>query len=80
MIKEEFATVVLRLRKKCKKTQKQISLESGLSMRFVQEIEAGQKQPTITSLFYLAAALDTTPDKLVLSVWKNWVDAGQPDE
>lgn len=80
MIKEEFATTLVQLRKASGKTQKQLSRESGVSFRFLQEIEAGEKQPTITTLFNLAAALDSTAAKLITSAWEKWLEAGQPDK
>lgn len=80
MIKEEFGKTLKQYLKKVKGSKTQKSRESGRSIRFVQEMEVGKKQPSITTIFYLAAGLDLTPDKLIMPAWEKWIEAGQPDE
>lgn len=46
-------------------SQEQLGLESGVQRNFISLIETGQNQPTITTLFKLAAALGCTPSCLV---------------
>lgn len=46
-------------------SQEQLGLESGVQRNFISLIETGQNQPTITTIFKLAAALDMKPSKLV---------------
>ena len=53
-------------------TQEELSFESGVSYRFVQEIEADKQQPTMTTVFKLCVALKITPDKLIMPAWERW--------
>lgn len=46
-------------------SQEQLGLESGVQRNFISLIETGQNQPTITTIFKLAGALDVKPSKLV---------------
>ncbi len=46
-------------------SQEQLGLESGVQRNFISLIETGQNQPTITTIFKLAAALNVKPSKLV---------------
>ena len=46
-------------------SQEQLGLESGVQRNFISLIETGQNQPTITTIFKLAAALGVKPSKLV---------------
>lgn len=74
MIKEEFGQKVRQQRRQAQMTQEQLALDSDLALRFVQEIEAGNQQPTITTLFKLSHGLGITPDKLIMPVWNMWQD------
>ena len=49
-----------------------LCFESGVSYRFVQEIEADNQQPTMTTVFKLCVALKITPDKLIMPAWERW--------
>ena len=46
-------------------SQEQLGLESGVQRNFISLIETGQNQPTITTIFKLATALDIKPSKMV---------------
>ena len=46
-------------------SQEQLGLESGVQRNFISLIETGQNQPTITTIFKLATALEIRPSKLV---------------
>ncbi len=46
-------------------TQEQLGLETGVQRNFISLIETGQNQPTIGTIFKLAAALGVKPSKLV---------------
>jgi transcriptional regulator with XRE-family HTH domain len=46
-------------------SQEQLGLESGVQRNFISLIETGQNQPTITTIFKLAAALNIKPSQLV---------------
>jgi transcriptional regulator with XRE-family HTH domain len=51
-------------------SQEQLGLESGVQRNFISLIETGQNQPTITTIFKLAEALNVRPSKLVLEAEK----------
>ena len=72
MIKEEFGQKLRQQRRQAQMSQEQLALNSDIALRFVQEIEAGNQQPTITTLFKLSSGLGVTPDKLIMPVWDAW--------
>ena len=80
MIKKEFGRVLAQARKNANRVQEQVADYSTYSNRYIQQLEAGAKQPTLTTLFKLAHALDTTPDKLIMPVWEKWIEQGRPDD
>lgn len=47
-------------------SQEGLGLEAGVDRNFISLMETGQNQPTITTLFKLAAALRMRPSELVL--------------
>ena len=49
-------------------SQEQLGLESGVQRNFISLIETGQNQPTITTIFKLAEALDVKASKLIAEV------------
>ena len=51
-------------------TQQALADAAGLSLRYIQELEAGKKQPTLGAAFDIAIGLDMTPQQLVATVWK----------
>ena len=51
-------------------SQEQLGLESGVQRNFISLIETGQNQPTISTIFKLAAALNVKPSKLVSAAEK----------
>jgi len=55
-------------------TQEALADRAGLGIRFLQDIEAGNKQPTITTVFRLAKALDLTPGELLDPIYHCWND------
>jgi transcriptional regulator with XRE-family HTH domain len=46
-------------------SQEQLGLESGVQRNFISLIETGQNQPTIGTIFKLAAAMGIKPSKLI---------------
>ena len=72
MIPTEFGLIIRQKRRKKRLTQQGLAHACGLSLRFIQEIEAGDKQPTLTTLFLLAHGLGTTPAQLITPVWQDW--------
>lgn len=60
-----FGLVLRKFRHGAGWSQEQLGLESGVQRNFISLIETGQNQPTITTIFKLAAALNVKPSKLV---------------
>lgn len=61
---EAFGVVVRELRINAGLTQEQLGFEAGIRRTFVSMLELGQ-QPTLTTIFKLAPALDVTPAALI---------------
>lgn len=62
---EAFGQVLRKHRLSAGLSQEQLGLESGVQRNFISLIETGQNQPTITTIFKLASALDVKPSKLI---------------
>jgi transcriptional regulator with XRE-family HTH domain len=60
-----FGKVLRRLRKAAGLSQERLALEADVRRTYVSLIELGQNQPTITTLFKLAAALKRKPSDLI---------------
>jgi len=75
MIKAEFGNTIRKIRRKNKFTQEHVALSCNMSLRFYQDLEAGNKQPTITTLFRLALALEASPIELINPAWILWKDS-----
>ncbi len=72
MIQGEFGLVLRQKRAAKRLTQQGLAEASDLSLRYIQELEAGEKQPTLKTLFLLALGLGTTPQQLIAPIWKDW--------
>jgi transcriptional regulator with XRE-family HTH domain len=72
MIQKEFSYVLRQKRAAKGLTQQGLAEASDLSLRYIQELEAGEKQPTLKTLFLLALGLNTNPQQLIEQVWKKW--------
>ena len=70
MIKEAFGAQVKQLRTERGMTQEELSQRSGLAIRFLQDVEAGNKQASIKTVFKLADGLGVTPDSLIQGVYQ----------
>ena len=51
-------------------SQEQLGLESGVQRNFISLIETGRNQPTVSTIFKLASALQVKPSKLVAAAEK----------
>ncbi|WP_378735343.1 helix-turn-helix domain-containing protein [Nocardia brasiliensis] len=49
-------------------TQEQLAKAAGLAPQTVSRFESGQREPRVSQLMRIAAALDTTPSKLLAGV------------
>ena len=74
MVKEAFGNNLRKRRLNQKLTQENLAFESGLSLRYIQNLESGERQPTLETIFKLSFALDTSPQSLIQSSWKWWVN------
>jgi XRE family aerobic/anaerobic benzoate catabolism transcriptional regulator len=61
----ELGRTLRELRKQRRWTRKDLSLRSGVSERFLAEIENGRGNPSLLRLFDLAAAFGTTPEAML---------------
>jgi len=59
-------------------SQEQLGLEADVQRNFISLIELGQNQPTITTLFKLAKALNVPASALVISTER--LMAGEPND
>ena len=65
-----FGNVLRQLRKEAGLTQEQLGFEAELERNYISMLELGQRQPTLTTLFKLAAPLKTPPSKIVMLLEK----------
>ena len=72
MIQAQFGQKIKEQRKQAAMTQEALSIQSGVTFRYLQDIEAGKKQPTITTVFKLAQALKVAPGELLDDIFKSW--------
>jgi transcriptional regulator with XRE-family HTH domain len=54
-------------------TQETLSSEAGINNRFLQKIEAGDRMPSIVTVFKLVKALHLSPEKLIMRLWREWL-------
>ncbi|AON53142.1 helix-turn-helix domain-containing protein [Herbaspirillum seropedicae] len=57
--------VLRQLRKEADLTQEKLSFKAAIQRNYVSEIELGQKQPSLHTIFKVAHALDVTPQYFV---------------
>ena len=65
-----FGRVLRDRRLLAKLTQEALAFESGLGRNYISLLELGQNQPTIGTLFRLAAVLKVTPEALIVETGK----------
>ncbi len=63
---------VKRLRANKGWSQLELSTRADIGIAFLKQIELGNQQPTVQTLFKLAVAFDTTPDRIIMSAWSLW--------
>ena len=68
-----FGQVLRKHRLAAGMSQEQLGLEADVQRNFISLIETGQNQPTITTIFKLAGALNLKPAKLI-SETEKWFD------
>jgi transcriptional regulator with XRE-family HTH domain len=55
-------------RKHCGLTQETLGFEAGLRRTYISSLELGEKQPTLTTIFKLASALNIPASDLIKQV------------
>lgn len=78
MIKKVFGEQVRKIRQEKQVTQEELSQKTGLANRFLQDIESGNKQASITTVFRLADGLEVSPNELLVIPYSSWKKAGKP--
>lgn len=72
MVKTALGLEIRRLRKSRKLTFEALSHNAGVAVSFLKAIEAGQKQPSVTTIFKIAYALDVDPGDILKPVYKKF--------
>lgn len=65
LIHEAFGTVVKKLRKEKKLTQKTLAEKADLSIDYIHDLEHGLKKPSINVVELLAKAFELKPSELI---------------
>jgi transcriptional regulator with XRE-family HTH domain len=60
-----FGRVLRAMRMKARMSQEALALESTVQRQFISLIERGENQPTISTIFRLAGALQVQPSELM---------------
>lgn len=68
--KSAFGVVLRRLRLKSGLTQEQLGLEADLQRKYISCLELAEKEPSLSTVFKVAHALQITPSKLISLVEK----------
>lgn len=71
-VKKVFGDDLRSHRTKLHSTQQDVALSCDMSTRFYQYLEGGTRTPSLITIFRLAEALNTTPQKLIDKSWKEW--------
>ena len=71
-VKTAFAETLRKYRTEANRSQQDVATKCDMSFRYYQELEAGTKQPTITTLFKIADSLEVTPAELIKPVYEAW--------
>lgn len=64
-IRQAFGKNVRALRTEAGMTQEALAASVGVDQAYISRLEAGEKNPTILTLWHIAQALDTTPAALL---------------
>jgi transcriptional regulator with XRE-family HTH domain len=65
-----FGAAVRRRREAKGLSQQQLADDAGVSLRYINALEAGDNSPSLTAIFQLCEALDTSPAELLEEVWR----------
>ena len=76
-VKTVFGETLKEYRAKTRRTQQDIAMSCDMSLRFYQDLEAGNKHASITTAFRLADSLGITLDELLQPAYKSWKSLGE---
>ena len=65
LLRQSFGATLRELREKRGVSQEALALDSDLDRTFVSMLERGLRQPSLNSLFSIAASLDIAPSQIV---------------
>ncbi len=72
-IKAIFGLVLKQTRKEKGLSQEQLAFDSGLDRSYISKLEVGSYQPSISTIFAIAKALDVRPDILVSDTYNKYM-------
>ena len=64
----KFGKILRKYRMSIGLSQEALALECDLDRTYISLLERGKRQPSLTTIFQLAAALEVPPDKIVAEV------------
>lgn len=68
MVEALFGEILKEMRKRQGISQSELAEKCALDRTFISMLERGVRQPTISTLFKLAKALNTTPSEILLKM------------
>lgn len=77
LLASAFGRVLRERRLVAKLTQEALAFESGLGRNYISLLELGQNQPTIGTLFRLAAVLRVSPELLIVETQQRLAHLGE---
>jgi transcriptional regulator with XRE-family HTH domain len=67
---KRFGAAVRRRREQKGLTQQQLADRAEVSLRYIVAVEAGDNSPSLSAIFQLCDALDTSPAELLEEIWR----------
>ena len=71
-VKRVLAETLRKYRTQARRSQQDVATRCNMSFRYYQELEAGAKKPTITTLFKIADSLEVNPATLIEPAYQEW--------
>ncbi|MAR92722.1 MAG: transcriptional regulator [Pseudomonadales bacterium] len=71
-VKQVLAITLRKYRTEARRSQQDVATRCEMSFRYYQELEAGKKKPTITTLFKIADSLEVNPADLIEPIYEAW--------
>lgn len=72
MIETAFGVILKDLRKQKNISQEKLAEFCNLDRTYISLLERGQRQPTLTTIFKIAEALEIKPSQLILKVQEHF--------